>query len=70
MALTNAEKQARHRERLATRGLVAVTVWVPAAAQESVQRAAEILRENPELEVARLVSRRTGRLVGMKKGAP
>ena len=62
----NAERQARHRERLAAAGLVQIALFVPVSAAADFARAAELVRENPDLTVARLVSRTTGKLSGLR----
>jgi hypothetical protein len=65
--VTNSERQARHKSRLVALGLVQVAVWVPVAAVADIQRAAELLRANPLLTVARLANVKTGRLVSLKR---
>ncbi len=64
--LSNAERQRRHKVKMAEAGFVQVNVWVPASAAPDLQRAAEIMREFPGLTVGRLFNPRTGRLVGLK----
>jgi hypothetical protein len=64
--MSNAERQRRHKSKLAESGLVQVNVWLPAGAVADFQRAAEIVRQNRKLTVARLVNVETGRLVGLK----
>lgn len=41
-------------------------LWVPAAACAELRQVAELLCRHPELSVARLVDRRTGKLCGLK----
>ncbi len=64
--MTNAERQKRHRAKLQETGLVQVNLWVPAGAVADLQRAADLIRANPDLSVARLVNRVTGKLSGLK----
>jgi len=64
--MTNAERQARYKARLAAAGLVQLNIWVPPAAVDSFQRAGELTRADPRLAVARLVNRETGKLCGLR----
>jgi hypothetical protein len=64
--MTNAERQARHRAKLQQSGMVQCNLYVPAGAVPELQRAAELLRANPDLTIARLVNRRTGKLCGLR----
>jgi hypothetical protein len=64
--MTATERQAIFRKRQAAAGLVQCNLWVPEGAVAELQRAAELLRENPALRVARLVNTRTGKLSGLK----
>ena len=64
--MTSAERQRRFRARMAEDGCVQCVVWVPAHAVADFQRAAELVRGNPDLTVARLASQATGKLVGLK----
>lgn len=64
--MTSAERQAALKARRAELGLVQCNMWVPASAVPELQRAAELMRENTDLTVARLVNRRTGKLRGLK----
>lgn len=67
--MTGAERQARYRAKRENAGLVQVNVWLPPAAAADLQLAAELMRANPELSIARLVDRVTGRLVGLRTAA-
>jgi hypothetical protein len=69
MAMTNAERQARLKAKRADAGLVQINLWVPAGAADELMRAAELMRANPDLRVARLVNRATGKLTGLKPAA-
>lgn len=64
--MTSAERQRRYKSRMAGEGHVQLNIWVPAHAVADFQRAAELVRENPDLTVARLVSARTGKLRGLR----
>lgn len=64
--MTSAERQRRFKARMAEDGCIQVNVWVPASAAADIQRAAELIRANPDLTVARLVSAATGKLIGLK----
>lgn len=64
--MTGAERQARYRAKREGAGLVQVNVWLPPAAAADIQLAAERMRNNPQLSIARLVDRGTGRLVSLK----
>lgn len=64
--MTNAERQRAFKVRMTAQGLVQVNVWVPAGAVADIQRAAELIRANPQLNVARLADTITGKLVGLK----
>jgi hypothetical protein len=64
--MTNAQRQTALRQRRSELGLVQVNLWVPAGAAADLHRAAELLRDDPDLTVARLASRRTGKLRGLK----
>lgn len=68
--MTNAERQARFMANKAAEGLVQCNVWVPAGRVADLRLAAERMRENPDLTVARLVNETTGRLTGLRKRAP
>jgi hypothetical protein len=61
-----AERAARFRESMAAQGYVQVAMWVPAAAVADMNRAAQLMRENPKLTVGRLTDTTTGRLRGLK----
>jgi hypothetical protein len=63
----NAARQRAHKLRQAEAGLVQVNVWVPAGAVADIQRAAEIIRQHPQLTIGRLTNPDNGRLVGLKK---
>lgn len=65
--MTSAERARRHKAKLAEAGMVQINLWVPAGAAGDLQRAAELIRANPLLSVARLVNRQTGRLCGLGK---
>lgn len=65
--MTNAQRQQSLRNRRIEAGLVQVNVWVPVGAVADIQRAAELLRAEPELTVARLMDKRTGKLRGLRK---
>lgn len=64
-----AARQARARAKRELTGLVQVNVWVPAAAAPELTLAAELMRANPALRVARLVDTATGKLVGLRGAA-
>ena len=57
---------AAFKARMAEQGLVQANFWVPASAVAELRRACELLRADPDLDVARLVSKTTGRLRGLK----
>lgn len=61
-----AERQARARAKREAAGLVQVNLWIPAHAVADFQRAAELIKLDQKLTVARLVDRNTGKLRGMK----
>lgn len=62
----SAERQKRLREKRNAAGYVQLNIWVPAAAVPELQRAAELIRAEPWLAVARLVDTRTGKLRGLR----
>lgn len=64
--MTNSQRQAALRERRKAEGLVQVNVWLPAEAAAELAIAAELIRQNPNLRVARLVDVTTGKLAGLK----
>jgi hypothetical protein len=64
--MTNTERQAKLRKARADAGLVQCNVWVPEGCVAEILRAAELMRQNPRLTVARLVDGETGRLRGLK----
>lgn len=64
--MTATERRARFRAKMAGAGLIQINVWVPPHAAADIQRAAELIRENPDLTVARLVSGATGKMIGLK----
>jgi hypothetical protein len=64
--MTNTERQSALRARRIEAGMVQVNMWLPAQAVADIQRAAELIRANPDLSVARLVDTRTGKLRGLK----
>jgi hypothetical protein len=64
--MSNAERQRRFKAKQLEAGLVQANVWIPPQAVADMQRAAELIRGNPELTIARLVHTGTGRLVGLK----
>ena len=64
--MTGAQRQTRFRQKMAELGYVQVNVWVPASAAPSFKRASELVSENPDLEIGRMVNVRTGKLRGMK----
>jgi hypothetical protein len=64
--MTNRQRQTLLRARRAEDGLVQCNLWVPEGAIPELRRAAELIRENPALAVARLVDTRTGKLRGLK----
>jgi hypothetical protein len=64
--MTNTERQAKHRAARDAAGLVQCNVWLPAGAVAEFKVAAELIRDNPHLAVARLVDTRTGKLRGLK----
>jgi hypothetical protein len=64
--MSPAERARRHKAKLIESGLVQVNLWVPAGCVAELQRAAELMRENPELRIARLASQKTGKLCGLK----
>jgi hypothetical protein len=64
---TNAEHQARLRERRAAAGIVQVTVWAPTEAAASIKEAAERMCGNRDLILDGLRHRRTGRWLGFKQ---
>lgn len=66
--MTAAQRQKAFKARMAEAGLVQINVWAPAGALPQVQQAAELMRDNPELTIDRLVNTRTGRLVSLRKG--
>ena len=66
--MTSAERQRRFKATMAAKGFVQINVWVPQIAVPDMQRAAELMRNDPTLTVARLMNTKTGRLVGMKGG--
>jgi hypothetical protein len=66
IAMTNAERARRHKERQADRGLVQFNVWLPARVVAEFKRAAELVTETPYLTIGRLTDTRTGRLKGLK----
>lgn len=67
MVMTNAERQARFRERKLQAGYKSVTVLVPVYRFADFGVALQLLRDNPHLEVASLRDTRTGRFVSLKK---
>lgn len=64
--MTAAQRQARARAKREANGLVQVNLWIPAHAVADFQRAAELIKLDQKLTVARLVDRDTGKLRGMK----
>lgn len=68
--MTNAARQAKRRAKLQEAGLVQVNVWVPSEAVADIQLAAELIRANRKLSIARLVNADTGRLVGLRAKSP
>lgn len=62
---TNALRQARLRAAREAAGLVQLVMWVPASAVADFQLAAEAVRADPDLSVARLVSKTSGKLTGL-----
>jgi hypothetical protein len=64
--MTSAERARILKAKRAEQGLVQCNVWVPLSAVPTIQAAAELIRSNPQLAVARLVDRSTGRLTGLK----
>lgn len=65
--MTATERRTRFRHKMADAGLIQINVWVPPHAAADIQRAAEMIRENPDLTIARLVSGATGKLVGLRR---
>lgn len=64
--MTATERARTFKARMAETGMVQFNAWVPASAVAELKRACELLRENPELDVARLVNRKSGKLCGLK----
>lgn len=64
--MSPAQRQAALKARRIEAGLVQCNLWVPAGCVAELQRAAELMRSNPALLVARLVDTRTGKLRGLK----
>ena len=64
--MSGAERARAHKARMVEQGLTQINVWVPMAAAPEIMRAAELLRDNPDLRIARLVSTKTGKLRGLK----
>ena len=65
---SNAERTARCRGKRFAAGLVQLNIVVPAAAVDDLRIAASRLRDDPDLTVDRLTSRRTGRLISVRRG--
>jgi hypothetical protein len=65
--MTNAERQRRFKDKQREAGLIQVNVWVPPSCKAEIERAAELIRANHALTVARLVDTKTGKLVGLKR---
>jgi hypothetical protein len=66
MAQFAAERQRRWRERQLAKGIVTVTVDVPASAASDVRVLAEALRKNVDLVIGPLRNIRSGRLVSVR----
>ena len=64
--MTATERQRLLKARRIEAGMVQLNMWVPASAVADFQRAAELIRDDPALAVARLVDTRTGKLKGLK----
>jgi hypothetical protein len=64
--MTSAERQAAYKNRQREAGIGQINLMVPAHAVADFQRAAELIRANPRLTIARLVNLDTGKLKGMK----
>lgn len=64
--MTSTDRQRRFKANMKAAGCIQVNVWVPAKAAADIQRAAELIRQDPALTVARLVDVTTGRLKGLK----
>jgi hypothetical protein len=64
--MTSAERQAAYKSRQREAGIGQINLMVPAHAVADFQRAAELIRANPRLTIARLVNLDTGKLKGIK----
>lgn len=64
---SNAERQRRHKARMAAAGLVQVAVWVPAGAVAEVNAMAEALRIHRHLIPGPLFDSVSGKLVSLRK---
>lgn len=64
--MTSTERQRRYKANMERIGCVQLNIWIPAAAVAEFQRAAELAREYPNLTVARMGDRVSGRIVGLK----
>ena len=64
--MTATERQRVFKARMAEAGLVQVNLWLPAGIAPDMAQAAEAIRDNRELTI-RLVNRRTGRTVSLKR---
>lgn len=67
---SSARRQAAYRSRMRDRGLVAVTVWVPAASAAEVQQLADRLAADSDLTVGPLRRLSTGRLEKIESVRP
>jgi hypothetical protein len=62
---SGAERQARFKQQMRDHGFVQITIWIPPRDVPELHRVAELLRENRDLRIARLMNVKTGRLVGL-----
>lgn len=62
----NSQRQKAFRDRQARKGLVSVTVFVPYETRGDINALATALANNPDLTVATLRDKKTGRLVSIR----